>query len=259
MSFVLVPAYRPFKRIAMVRLGFFGSCFLSFWGLVNADGIIVQEGSSADDYANAVVLASGLPIVAGSTNGHFPGMTYADGADAVVVKYNIDGTQAAIKTFATSSSEQIFASAIDNSNNVVVAGYTGGDLAGLEGSWDVFVAKLDSNLNQVWLIQTGTTNVDYAYAVAIDSASRVIVGGYTFGAFAGQTNLGNYDSFIIQYNSAGTSQWVIQFGSTASDYVYGLAVDTVGSVDDIYGTGSTYGTFEGQSNSGNSDIFLIKV
>ena len=261
MSFVLEPAYRPFKRIAMVRLGFFGSCFLSFWGLVNADGIIVQEGSGGNynDYANAVVLASGLPIVAGMTYGNFPGMTNSGDWDGIVVKYNVDGTQAAIKTFATSSSDRIYASTIDDSNNVYVTGYTGGDLAVSQGGDDVLLAKLDSSLTQVWLIQTGTASGDYAYAVAIDSASRVIVGGETSGAFTGQTNLGAQDAFIMQYSSDGSREWVLQFGSTTSDAVYGLAVDTVGSVDDIYGTGYSLGSFDGLSNSGLIDIFLIKV
>ena len=257
---------RPRKQIAMVGWAFLGSCFLSFWGFVNADSIIVQEGSSNEDSAGGVVVASGLPIVAGSTRGNFPGMTNSasDGSyDALVVKYNTDGTQAAIKTFgisSVSSSEVIYASTIDDSNNVYVTGYTTGDLAGSsQGSADIIVAKLDSSLTQVWLIQTGTTQSDYGYAVAVDSASRVIIGGFTSGAFTDQTNLGPSDCFIMQFNSTGGMEWVTQFGSTDNDIFFGLAVDTVGSVDDIYGTGYSSGTFEGQSNSGSNDIFLIKV
>ena len=246
----------------MVRLPFFGSCFLSFWGFVNADGIIVQEGAASHDYASAVVVANGLPIVAGTSCWvNFPGTTNSGACDAVVVKYNLDGTQAAITSMGTSSHEQLFASTIDDSNNVVVTGFTQGDLAGSgnQGGNDVFVAKLDSSLTQVWLIQTGTTSNDYGYAVAVDSASRVIVGGVTADAFTGQTHLGSNDAFIMQYSSTGSREWVIQFGSTGSDELYGLAVDIVGSVDDIYGTGLSDGSFEGLSNSGSNDIFLIKV
>ena len=227
---------------------------------MNADGIIVQEGSpdSYNAYANAVVLASGLPIVAGVTYGNFPGMTNSGDWDGIVVKYNVDGTQAAIKTFATSSNDEIYASTIDDSNNVYVTGYTAGDLAVSQGSDDVLLAKLDSSLTQVWLIQTGTTSSEYGYAVAVDSASRVIVGGYTTGTLT--YNLGSADCFIMQYSSIGSREWVIQFGSSGSDYLNGLAVDTVGSADDIYGTGYSGGTtFEGQSSSGARDIFLIKV
>ena len=226
---------------------------------MNADGIIVQEGSSEADYASGVVVASGLPIVAGSTSGSFPGMTTSGSSDALVVKYNTDGTQAAIKTFATSSYEQILSITIDDSNNVYVTGTTGGDLAGHEGSSDIIVAKLDSSLAQVWLVQTGTNDADEGKAVAIDSAGRVLVGGITHSAFTGFTNLGNYDCFIMQFNSTGGMEWVTQFGSTDSDRFHGIAVDTVGSVDDIYGTGYGFDDFEGQSGSGSADIFLIKV
>ena len=105
----------------MVGWTFFGSCFLSFWGFVNADGIIVQEGSSLNDYVGGVVVADGLPIVAGTVGGTFPNMTFissAGGYDALVVKYDTSGTLAAIKTFATTSNDEIRASAIDDSDNV---------------------------------------------------------------------------------------------------------------------------------------------
>ena len=227
---------------------------------MNADGIIVQEGTSGSDWGYAVVVAGGLPIVAGSSSSSFPGMTTTGGYDGIVVKYDTDGTQAAIKTYATSSGEEIFASCIDDSDNVYVAGWTAGNLAGSQGSNDVFVAKLDSSLTQAWLIQDGTGSSEFPYAVAVDSASRVIVGGFTNGAFDGFTNLGSsYDCFIMQLSSTGSREWVIQFGSDDTDYVYGLAVDTVGSVDDIYGTGYGHDGFEGLSSSGSQDIFLIKV
>ena len=93
----------------------------------------------------------------------------------------------------------------------------------------------------------------------VDSASRVIVGGRTDGAFTDQSQVGGGDCFIMQYSSTGSREWVIQFGSTNKDELFGLAVDTVGSVDDIYGTGYAAGTFEGQSISGSADIFLMKV
>ena len=225
---------------------------------MNADGIIVQEGSSSRDLTGGVVVAGGFPIVAGSTSGNFPGMTNSN-YDGVVVKYNDDGTQAAIQTISTSGNDDIFASTIDDSDNVYVTGYTGGDLAGSQGTDDVFVAKLDSSLTQAWVAQDGTGSYERGHAVAVDSAGRVIVGGYTSGTFTDQTSSGADDCFIIQFSSTGSREWVIQFGSSGSDYLNGLAVDTVGSVDDIYGTGYGYDGFEGQSSSGSADIFLIKV
>ena len=229
----------------------------------------MQQGSTNGDYANEIVLANGLPVVAGFTYGDFPGMTLtsASGAasdDAIVVKYSLDGTQAAITKLATTFAtdyEEFRGSTIDDSANIFLVGGTTGDLFGRPAyqGWDVIIEKVDSNLNQVWGVQTGTTAYDYGWAVALDSSGKVIVGGYSEGTWPGQTQLGSADAFIMQYDSDGNRQWVIQFGSASDDRLYGIAVDTVDSVDDIYATGTSSGSFEGHTSSGNWDIFLIKV
>ena len=181
-------------------------------------------------------------------SGEFPGMTYLGSYDGVVVKYNLDGTQAAIATFATTSDD-----------TGVTSGVSSGSSAGRS---DVFFARLDSSLNQQWLIQTGTSSSEGGYALAIDSAGNVVVGGWTSGTWPEQTNAGSADAYIMKYevnDTGGTRQWVIQFGSTGNDLLYGLTVDTVGSADDIYATGETKGEFEGNTYQGGNDMYLIKV
>ena len=246
----------------MVIVALFASYFVRLWCLGSADGIIMQQGSTSWDYSTAIVLANGFPVIAGYTYGNFPGMNLTGSLDAIVVKYNPDGTQAAITTIATTG--EVWASTVDDSANIYLVGHTTSDLNGTNagaGTWtnDVFIAKVDSNLNQVWLIQTGTTTHDWGYAVALDSSGKVIVGGGSGGTWPDQTLLGRSDALIMQYDSHGNRQWVIQFGSAEDDYVYGIAVDTVDSVDDIYATGGSDGSFEGHNNSGESDLFLIKV
>lgn len=232
----------PSDCIAMVIVALFASCFVRLWCLGSADGI------------------NGFPVIAGTTWGNFPGMTLTGSLDTVVVKYNLDGTQAAITTIATTEYDEISASTIDDSANIYLVGRTAGSLNGTNaGGLDVVIAKVDSNLNQLWLVQTGTTSDDYGYAVAIDSSGKVIVGGYSGGTWPDQTQLGSEDAFLMQYDSDGNRQWVLQFGSASDDKLYGIAVDTVDSIDDIYATGESSGSFEGHTNSGQSDIFLIKV
>lgn len=250
----------PSDCIAMVIVALFASCFVRLWCLGSADGIIMQQGSTVNDFPSAIVLANGFPVIAGTTWGNFPGMTLTGSLDTVVVKYNLDGTQAAITTIATTEYDEISASTIDDSANIYLVGRTAGSLNGTNaGGLDVVIAKVDSNLNQLWLVQTGTTSDDYGYAVAIDSSGKVIVGGYSGGTWPDQTQLGSEDAFLMQYDSDGNRQWVLQFGSASDDKLYGIAVDTVDSIDDIYATGESSGSFEGHTNSGQSDIFLIKV
>ena len=227
---------------------------------MTAEGIIIQEGGSDWESARSIVLAGGLPVVTGYSDGAIPGMTNAGSNDGFVVKYNMDGTQAAIKSFGTTDDDQIYCSAVDGSDNVFVAGATEGTLSGSNaGEYDLFIAKLDSTLGQVWLVQTGTTVTEYARAIAIDSSGNIVVGGYTYGTWSGQTALGETDAFLMKYDSSGTRQWVIQFGSTTWESLYGIAVDMVDSVNDILATGYTYGNFEGNTLSGLPDVFLIKV
>ena len=244
----------------MICWPLFLSCLLGLWRAVTADSVIVQEGGSSPEYGQTIVIAGGLPVVSGYGEGAIPGMTNVGSHDAFVVKYNMDGTQAAIKSFGTTEIDQIYSSAIDGSDNVFVSGLTAGSFNGSDAEgYDMFIAKLDSGLSQVRVAQTGTAGNDYARAVATDSSGNLIVGGYTDGTWSGQTAVGLNDAFLMQYDTSGTRQWVIQFGSTSHDYLYGIAVDMVDSVDDILATGYTSGNFEGNTYSGNTDFFLTKV
>ena len=66
---------------------------------------------------------------------------------------------------------------------------------------------------------------------------------------------GGDDIFLVKYNSNGTKQWTKQFGSTENDRGLGVTVD---SSDNIYVTGYTEGGLDGNTNSGEKDIFLVK-
>ena len=57
------------------------------------------------------------------------------------------------------------------------------------------------------------------------------------------------------YNSSGTKQWTKQLGTSSDDYGDAVEVD---SSDNIYVTGHTYGGLDGNTNSGNKDLFLVK-
>ena len=48
-----------------------------------------------------------------------------------------------------------------------------------------------------------------------------------------------------------------QFGTTATDYTSGIAIDSSGSA--IYAAGFTRGTFTGETSAGSDDAFVVKV
>ena len=79
--------------------------------------------------------------------------------------------------------------------------------------------------------------------------------GDTSGNIDGYTNAGNYDIFIIKYNSSGTKQWAKLRGTSSADYAQSVAIDTSGN---IYVAGQTIGGMDNNTSSGEADIFVIK-
>ena len=63
------------------------------------------------------------------------------------------------------------------------------------------------------------------------------------------------DFFLVKYNSAGTKQWTKQLGSASKDIAADVTTD---SSDNIYVTGRTGGGLDGNTSSGQNDIFLVK-
>ena len=72
---------------------------------------------------------------------------------------------------------------------------------------------------------------------------------------------GNVSRALLSYDSEwkyldnGTKQWTKQFGTPSSDLADGVATDSSGNV---YVVGYTYGDLDGNTNTGASDIFVVK-
>ena len=137
--------------------------------------------------------------------------------------------------------------AVDSSDNVYIGGYTSGNLtrAPSAGSYDIWLAKYDSSGTQQWIVQFGTSTNAFFYSNLVESTDTVYFGGQTNGALTG-SNAGLNDIWYAQYNSSGTQQWIVQFGTSSSDILSAMAVD---SNDDLYIVGETQGAFSGYDNS----------
>jgi hypothetical protein len=59
----------------------------------------------------------------------------------------------------------------------------------------------------------------------------------------------------VKYDSSGTKQWTKQLGTSSSELGEGVTTDSSGN---IYVTGNTLGNLDGNTNSGDEDIFLVK-
>ncbi len=117
--------------------------------------------------------------------------------------------------------------AVDTSNNIYVTGSTEGGLNGYTnlGEEDIFLLKYNSSGSLQWTRQFGTSASDIGHAVGIYN-NYIYVVGETEGGLDNNTNSGNKDIFLAQYNSSGTRQWTQQLGTTSDDVAYGVAVDS---------------------------------
>ena len=218
-----------------------------------------QFGSSGYDMSMGITVDNSSNIyVTGYTDGGLDTNTNSGGNDAFIIKYNSSGTKQWTKQFGTSGYDITYGrTAVDSSNNIYITGQTGGGLHGNtnSGDNDTFLVKYNDNGTREWTKQFGTSAYDIGTCVVLDSSNNIYVGGTTSGGLDGNTNYGGFDIFLVKYNSSGTKQWTKQFGSSGNESTMDIALD---SSDNIHITGTTDGELDGKSNSGQTDIFLIK-
>ncbi len=161
------------------------------------------------------------------------------------------------KQLGTSSIDTGNGVAMDASGNVYVVGSTRGSLDGESnlGDWDAFLVKYSATGIKQWTRLIGTSSIDNGRGVAVDENGNIYVTGVTYGGLDGNINTGHADMFLVKYNISGTKQWTRQQGTSSIDTGNGVAVDASGN---IYVTGATNGSLDGNINAGDSDMFLVK-
>jgi uncharacterized delta-60 repeat protein len=209
-------------------------------------------GTSSDDWGNGVTTdSSGFIYLTGYTGDELDGNIHSGWDDMFLMKYNSSGTKLWTKQLGTSSDERGNGVTTDSSGNIYVIGVTGGIFSG----GDIFLVKFNSSGTELWSKQLGTSSDDLGIGVTNDSSDNIYLTGYTKGGLDGNTNSGDYDIFLVKYNSSGKKQWTKQLGTSSDDRGNGVTTDSSGN---IYVTGSTEGGLDGNTNSGDYDIFLVK-
>lgn len=116
--------------------------FLAKYGASGNQLWIKQFGTTADDDAEGVTLATnGDIIVTGGTNGNLAG-TNAGQSDAYIAEFDPSGNQVWIRQFGTTGDDWGQGVAVDNNDNVLVDGATSGNLTGTnQGLYDAYLRK----------------------------------------------------------------------------------------------------------------------
>jgi hypothetical protein len=142
---------------------------------------------------------------------------------------------------------------------------------------------IDPPLARLWATYYGGNDFDWAYSVATDSQGNVYVVGSARstdfpvynpggGAYYQGSNAGEYDAFILKFNSSGVRLWATYYGgndlweealSVATDpqgnvYVVGYTYSTDFPVYNPGGGAYYRGAYYQGNNAGYSDAFILK-
>jgi hypothetical protein len=218
-----------------------------------------QDGAAPDDEGRAVATDSaGNVYMTGYIRGNFHGIPRVGTADVFISKYDSAGNRLWSALFGSTDVDESFGITCDASGNVFVTGWCSGSIDGITpylGNGDNFLAKYNSSGQQLWLKQWGTANKDTGYGLATDATGNVYVSGYTTGPLYGTSPLGNRDYFLAKYDAAGNFLWGKHDGTSGHDQGWGAATDAAGNV---YVTGETGGSLNGNTFEGLLDVFLTK-
>ncbi len=217
---------------------------------------VKQFGTSGSDDGYSITIdESGNLYVSGRTYGTFPGETSSGGYyDAFVAKFDSEGKQVWVKQFGTSGFELGYSIAVNKNGNLFITGNVSRTFPGetSSGGTDAYIAKYDSEGNQIWIRQFGTSRTDTGRSIATDESGNLFITGNTMGTFPGETSSGYEDVFVAKYDSEGNQIWVKQFGTSHDDWGFSIATDGNGNLFIAGRTGS------GETSSSNRNAFITK-
>ncbi|MEO8514420.1 MAG: SBBP repeat-containing protein [Ignavibacteria bacterium] len=153
------------------------------------------------------------------------------GEDMILLKFNSAGALQWTRYYdgPEHSSDRAFGIVVDNSDNVIITGYS----TGVGSLADFTTIKFNSAGAQLWVQRYNApgNGDDRAFGIVVDRVGNIYVTGYITQA--------NADIYTIKYNPNGVYIWgAVIFGSgNSDDKAFGIVVDSLGN--NIYLCGYT--------------------
>jgi hypothetical protein len=243
-------------------------------------GAIYDVGNcvATDDSGN-IFLGGYTSSTSGIASGGFQN-TYGGGTyDAFLVKFDGSGNRLWATYYGSNNNDHVYAIATDHAGNVYLAGGTsstsGIASGGFQntyggGSYDAFLVKLDTSGNRLWATYYGGAGWEQATGISTDTAGNVYLTGFTnssagiaSGGFQNSYGGGNYDSFLVKFDSTGNRMWATYYGGAGDEGYDGNSVcnDHAGNIYLTGWTSSTSGIASGgfqNAPGGAKDAFLAK-
>ncbi len=246
----------------------------TYYGGADADyGYGAATDAAGNVYLTGYTFSTNAISTAGTHQTNLAGVS-----DAFVVKFNANGVRMWGTYYGGPDFDQGENVATDGAGNLFLTGYaistmgiaTAGSYQDTsKGQSDGFLVKFSgTNGSRIWGTYYGGTDNDVVIDIATDVTGNAIIGGYTFstnyiassGSFK-DTIDGFQDAFVAKFNSAGNRLWSTYYGGPGTDYGFGIATDTSGSIYLAGQTQSTSGIASGgfqNSFGGFSDAYLVK-
>jgi len=192
------------------------------------------DGTFHDDSSNSVAVDShGHVYTVGSTTGDMDGQINVDGADVFLKKFDAAGNLLFTRMLGSNQSATGFSVTVDSSDNVIIAGQTGGALTigAYERGMDNFVTKFDSEGEEQWTRQLGPSATDGVLDVTVDTSGNIYAAGFTEGAIAsGETYNGGIDAYVTKLDSSGTAVFHKQFSGAGDEKATAIAINAGGDI-----------------------------
>lgn len=198
--------------------------------------------------------------------------------DVFLTKYAPNGNVLWAKAAGGTGEDEAYSVAVDASGNTFLAGTFVSSSITFDsttltssGSYEIFLAKYDSNGNILWAKGAVGGNTDVAKSVSVDASGNIFLAGYflsttlTFGSntLSNNNSVGYPDIYVAKFASDGNILWAKATGGNGYDYAFSASVDASGN---IYVAGFfrnfsiTFGsTTLMNANPGYEDLFLAKL
>ena len=114
------------------------------------------------------------------------------------------------------------------------------------GNSDIYLVKVDSNINHQWSAAIGHQYTEFGHSVKQTADKGYIICGYT-----NSIGAGNYDAYLVKTDSVGKLEWEQTYGGFGWDFAYDVEITPDGGYL-LVGETHSFG-------AGNADAYLIKT
>lgn len=217
---------------------------LSFGGTQEDDG----RSITSDNNGNIIVTGSFKGLVDFNPDTATYNLTGSGNSGCYILKLDSMGNFIWANAFSSNGYEIGKDVAVDRNGNIYTTGIfyntidfdpgPGVNNKTSVGNADVFIQKLDSNGNLIWVKTFGGTYSDMGVSIDIDSIGNV----YTLGDFKSNVDFnpgnginsfnsnGNYDIFLNKLDSSGNFVWNKTFGGQYNDGGSSISLDRFGNI-----------------------------